>query len=86
MWLDDLNIAVREHPIRLPNRRKPVLADGYDPKTNTVYEFLGDYFHGNPAVYDPEDWDSRSRRCTYGQQMNIACVSSMGFVLPDTTS
>jgi hypothetical protein len=26
--------------------------DGYDPKTNTVYEFLGDYWHGNPEKYD----------------------------------
>ena len=23
-------------------------ADGYDKKTNTIYEFYGDYFHGNP--------------------------------------
>ena len=26
--------------------------DGYDPKTNTIYEFLGDYWHGNPKVHD----------------------------------
>ena len=25
---------------------------GYDPKTNTIYEFLGDYWHGNPKVHD----------------------------------
>lgn len=67
-WLDDLGIAVREYPIRLPNRRRPVRADGYDPETKTVYEFLGDYFHGNPAVYNLEDWDSRSRRRTYRQK------------------
>ena len=26
-----------------------------DPETNTIYEFLGDYWHGNPEVYDSED-------------------------------
>lgn len=29
--------------------------DGYDPKTNTVYEFLGDYWHGNPEKYNLND-------------------------------
>ena len=29
--------------------------DGYDKKTNTVYEFLGDVFHGNPSKFDPLD-------------------------------
>ena len=26
-------------------------ADGYDPHTNTIYEFHGDYWHGNPKKY-----------------------------------
>lgn len=29
--------------------------DGYDPETNTVYQFHGDYFHGNPKVYNGND-------------------------------
>ncbi len=29
-------------------------ADGYCEDTNTIYEFHGDYWHGNPRVYDPE--------------------------------
>jgi hypothetical protein len=24
-------------------------------KTNTIYEFNGDFWHGNPAVYKPDD-------------------------------
>jgi hypothetical protein len=28
-------------------------ADGYDPDTNTIYEMLGDYWHGNPKIYPP---------------------------------
>ena len=29
-------------------------ADGYCEETNTVYEFNGDFYHGNPEVYEPE--------------------------------
>lgn len=29
--------------------------DGYCKKTNTIYEFHGDYWHGHPQKYDPED-------------------------------
>lgn len=29
--------------------------DGYCKETNTVYEFYGDKWHGNPRVYRPED-------------------------------
>lgn len=28
--------------------------DGYCRETNTIYEFLGDYWHGNPEKYKPE--------------------------------
>ncbi len=30
------------------------LADGYCRNTNTIYEFHGDYWHGNPRVFDQE--------------------------------
>ena len=26
--------------------------DGYQKETNTIYEFQGDYWHGNPDIYD----------------------------------
>ena len=29
--------------------------DGYCYETNTVYEFHGDYWHGNPIVFDSDD-------------------------------
>jgi hypothetical protein len=31
----------------LPIKEK-IIADGFDPLINTVYEFYGDYWHGNP--------------------------------------
>ena len=29
-------------------------ADGFSAKTNTVYEYYGDFWHGNPALYDAD--------------------------------
>jgi hypothetical protein len=40
--------------------------DGYDPITNTVYEFLGDYYHGNPNIYNSEECNKTCHK-TYGK-------------------
>lgn len=50
-WLDIFNIPIefRQYKIRIGSRRFTV--DGFDPTTNTIYEFLGDFWHGNPNVY-----------------------------------
>lgn len=45
-WLTSLGIINRQHKIKLDG--KMIKVDGYDPNTNTVYEFLGDYWHGHP--------------------------------------
>lgn len=50
-WLDKLNIKKREQKIILDGRTFYV--DGI--KNNFIYEFLGDYWHGNPARYNPLD-------------------------------
>lgn len=53
IWLDSFNLnLIREHTIQHDNGYYTV--DGYDPKTNTVYEFDGDYWHGNPKLYDAD--------------------------------
>lgn len=51
-WLDSFNIPSlkRQHRLKLGNSIRVV--DGFDPSTNTVYEFYGDYFHGNDTYYD----------------------------------
>ena len=33
---------------KIPNTR--LKADGYCKETNTIYEFHGDYWHGNPLI------------------------------------
>ena len=43
--------------------------DGLDPKTNTIYEFLGDYWHGNPWKYNKDDLNKRCKK-TFGKLYN----------------
>jgi len=43
-----------------------IRVDGFDPKTNTVYEFLGDYWHGNPNVYYAHNYHP-VRKVSFGQ-------------------
>jgi hypothetical protein len=45
-WLNSLNIPELKKQWHIPKTRYS--ADGYDPKTNTIYEYNGDYWHGNP--------------------------------------
>lgn len=40
--------------------------DGFCRETNTVYEYHGDYFHGNPNIYHPGDFNERVKK-TFGE-------------------
>lgn len=42
------------------------LADGFCEETNTIYEFYGDYWHGNPAKYKPNEMNVHAKK-TFGQ-------------------
>ena len=48
-WLDDLSVNNRQYKI------ENFKVDGFDPDTNTIYEFYGDFWHGNPKKYKPDD-------------------------------
>lgn len=66
MWLDKLGIPNdpehRQRKIIIDNRRFKV--DGFDPITNTIYEFYGDYWHGNinNPRYKPDDYNKISNK------------------------
>jgi len=70
-WLDSLGIPeeFREYPIKLPGKKWPIRVDGFDPKTCTVYEFLGNYWHGNPDLYDSKGVNPTSKK-TFGALYN----------------
>lgn len=50
LWLDRLNVPERQILITLNDGSK-ITVDGFDADTNTVYEFWGDFWHGNPNKY-----------------------------------
>lgn len=69
-WLDFIGVpdrlgVTRQVPLNLQDGTK-YKVDGFDPETNTVYEFLGDYWHGNPEIYKPQDINPTSKK-TYGE-------------------
>jgi hypothetical protein len=65
LWLDSLNVPIRNKIIKLSNGTiiKP---DGYDPITNTIYEYYGDYWHGNPNKYNSNDINKHNKK-TFGE-------------------
>ncbi|MGZ8924656.1 MAG: DUF7487 domain-containing protein [Nitrososphaeraceae archaeon] len=48
--------AGNEGEFKIPGTRYK--ADGYCSETNTIYEFHGDYWHGNPNVYSSDELNS----------------------------
>ena len=52
------------------NNRNKVIGnfrvDGYDPTTQTIYEFLGDYWHGHPEKFDANEFNKSCKK-TYGE-------------------
>ena len=65
-WLDSLNIKILKKQARLKINDKIYIVDGYDPETNTVYQFHGDYFHGHPDYFKPY-WKNRLTKKTFGE-------------------
>jgi len=54
-WLDYLNIPKKYREVLVKYNDKQYLVDAYDNKTNTVYEFNGDFWHGNPRIYNLDE-------------------------------
>lgn len=56
MWLDQLNLpnSPQHRQVTITIDSRKMIVDGFDPLTNTVYEFLGDYWHGNFSVFHPD--------------------------------
>lgn len=51
-WLDSLCVPAEYRQSKLKIGNKLIKPDAFDPQTNTIYEFYGDFWHGNPNVYD----------------------------------
>lgn len=62
---------------------KQKTVDGYNKKTNTVYEFLGDYWHGNPKKYNPNQYNKTCKKTykeLYENTFNVLNkIKSLGY-------
>jgi hypothetical protein len=65
-WLDAVNVPIALRQYKITVGTKKYIVDGYNPDTRTVYEFLGDYWHGNPSIYAADLLNSR-KNITFGE-------------------
>ena len=47
-WLDSLGVPESCRQVMVETNERNLKVDGYISETNTVYEFFGDFWHGNP--------------------------------------
>jgi hypothetical protein len=64
---------------------KQKIVDGYDSTSNIIYEFLGDYWHGNPKVFKNDDINKDTKK-TYGELYQktfkiLLKIKSLGYVV-----
>jgi len=65
-WLDSLNIPPEKQNVIIPISNSYIRADAYDSNTKTIYEFYGDFWHGNPTVYNREHVNTIAKK-TFGE-------------------
>lgn len=67
-WLKSLKIPnnKKHRQVKIKVNNLTYKADGYDPKTKTIYEFYGDYYHGNPKVFKKQDYNEVCHK-TFGE-------------------
>ena len=62
--------ACNDGEYRIPETR--YYADGFCRDTNTIYEYHGDYWHGNPRIFPSNDFN-QTTKCTYGELYDNTC-------------
>jgi hypothetical protein len=80
-WLDQFKNVKRERRVKAYNHT--YIVDGIDKDTNTVYEFWGDFWHGNPQKYGSDEINSFTKT-TFGTlyrntQKKIKNLKKAGF-------
>ena len=56
--------AMNEGEFKIPNTNFRV--DGYCKETNTIFEYNGNYYHGNPLFFKPQEMNKLIKK-TYGE-------------------
>lgn len=66
-WLDSLNIPIECRQIILKIKNKTIYVDAL--YNGIIYEFNGDFWHGNPNKYNPNEINKVSKK-TFGELYN----------------
>jgi len=66
IWLDSLYVPTDYRQKILYINKKRIKVDAFDSITNSIYEFWGDYWHGNPIKYLPEGINIKNKK-TFGE-------------------
>jgi len=66
--------------LRVRHSKGHYLVDGYCEETNTVYEFHGDIWHGNPACFSPDDCPHPFRPEITAKQLHEATIAKEDFL------
>lgn len=85
VWLDSLSIPDEYRQKILYINGKKIKVDAYDPTTNTIYEFWGDFWHGNPKKYESHKINVKNKK-TFGKlyaetQIKRQLIYSAGYNL-----
>ena len=65
-WLDSLNIPKENRNYWLSHNGKSYIVDGINLEEKIIYEFYGDYWHGNPKFYKLNDINHFNKK-TFGE-------------------
>lgn len=65
-WLNFYSIKKENRQKIIIINNKTYKVDGFDPNTNTIYEFFGDFWHGNPNKFLKNDINPINKK-TFGE-------------------
>ena len=66
--------------LRVRHSKGHYLVDGYCAETNTVYEFHGDIWHGNPACFSPDECPHPFRPEITAKHLHEATIAKEDFL------
>jgi len=66
IWLDQHGIPIEYRQYMIKINSKKYFVDGYCPDTKTIYEYYGDYWHGNPKTTNHSK-DNRHKNLSFGE-------------------
>ena len=65
-WLQSLGIDKNKHEKIININGVKFKVDAFDEETNTIYEYFGNFWHGNPKYFKSDDINPRNKR-TFGE-------------------